>query len=388
MVGARIFVAIAFVIIGASFIASTGLVIYDFQSIDWQTMIVAHGHLFLFFPIFGLLALIAFYLPSVLLVHLYWNHVRFGRLRLIVGSLVVAGVAFGFAKYLDKEPRSIYEASPAALLADQSAAKEGRVQGRVAFLDALEDLRKTAQTRFGLSSFGRSCARDALLEEPEEMAKERYCFPAGGKLKGYACCDAQKAFAADLLRLQQQEETRSLSGIWDGRVFLPVKTFFIVVVMLIAVLLAWWRNRIDQLYSELVPGLERGVIIGGIAMVFWLVMDYGYQQTANVLFGRPQAAPQLRPSLVLVPWAILLLFYFLRRLGKQGELIGQISGVVFAGVAVARYEQLNDWIVRLFGIGAQPWMLAVLIGVALIGLVLLIFLKRAGIIVSRPAVST
>src|SRR5262249_51338522 len=146
MVGARIFVAIAFVIIGASFIASTGLLIYDFQSIDWQTMVVAHGHLFLFFPLFGLLALIAFYLPSVLLVHLCWNHARFGKFGLIVGFLVVAGVAFGFAKYLDKEPRSIYEASPAALLADKAASKEGRVQGRVAFLDALDDLRKTAQT--------------------------------------------------------------------------------------------------------------------------------------------------------------------------------------------------------------------------------------------------
>jgi hypothetical protein len=388
MVGARIFVAIAFFIMGAAFLASTALLIYEFRGMDWQTMVVAHGHLFLFFPLFGLLALIAFYLPSALLVHLCWNHARFGKLGLIVGFLVVAGVAYGFAKYLDKEPRSIYEASPAALLADKAASKEGRVQGRVAFLDALDDLRKTAQTRFGLASFGRSCARDQLLEEPEEMAKERYCFPAGEKLKGYACCNAQKAFAADLLRLQQQEGTRSLSGTFDGLVFLPVKTFFIVVVVLIAVLLAWWRNRIDQLYSELVPGVERGVIIGGFAMLFWLVMDYGYQQTANVLFGRPQAAPQLRLSLVLVPWAILLLFYFLRRLGKQGELIGQISGVVFAGVAVARYEQLNDWIVRLFGIGAQPWMLAVLIGVALIGFAALIFLKRAGIIVSRPAVST
>ena len=73
------------------------------------------------------------------------------------------------------------------------------------------------------------------------------------------------------------------------------------------------------------------------------------------------AGPQLRLSLVLVPWALLLLFYFLRRLGKQGELVGQISGVVFAGVAVLRYEQLNDWVVRLFGIGADQWVLAALI---------------------------
>ncbi len=122
-------------------------------------------------------------------------------------------------------------------------------------------------------------------------------------------------------------------------------------------------------------------------MLLWLAMDYGYQQTANVLFGRLQASPQLRLSLVLVPWALLLLFYFLRRLGKQGELVGQISGVVFAGVAVARYEQLNDWIVRLVGVGASQWTLVTLIGLALIGLVALFWPKRAGGYAPRPAVS-
>ena len=60
---------------------------------------------------------------------------------------------------------------------------------------------------------------------------------------------------------------------------------------------------------------------------------------------------------MIAPWALLLLFYFLRRLGKQGEMIGQISGVVVAAVAVLRYEQLNDWAGRLFGIGAEPYIL-------------------------------
>ena len=122
-------------------------------------------------------------------------------------------------------------------------------------------------------------------------------------------------------------------------------------------LLAIWRDRIDEHYRELVPRLERGVIIGAFAMLFWPAMDYGYQQTANVLFGRLASGPQLRLSLVIAPWALLLLFYFLRRLGKQGEMIGQISGVVVAAVAVLRYEQLNDWAVRLLGIGAEPWFL-------------------------------
>jgi hypothetical protein len=395
MVGARIFITVVFVILGATFIASTALLIHEFQVIDakvpgagWLAMVVAHGHLFLFFPILGVLALVAFYLPSVVLTHLYWNHVPYGRLRFLVGFAVVAGLACLFAWYLDRgELRSIYEASPAALLADKAAADEGRVQGRVAILDALANLRKQAQSRFGLSSFGRSCAKDKLLEEPDEMQKERYCFPAAKKLSGYPCCDAQKAFTDAVLHLQKEEETRSLSGIWDRLLFLPVKTFFILVVVVIAVMLAVWRNRMDRLYGDLVPRLERGVIIGGFAMLFWLGMDYGYQQTANTLFGRPQAAPQLRLSLVLVPWGLLLLFYFLRRLGRQGELVGQISGVVFAGVAVARYEQLNDWIVRLVGVGAAPWMLAALIGIALVGLVALFWPKGVGVRASRPAVS-
>ena len=71
MTGARIFVAVVFIALGAAFLASTALLILEFQELDWLTLVVAHSHLFLFFPVFGLLALIAFYLPSVVLTHLY-----------------------------------------------------------------------------------------------------------------------------------------------------------------------------------------------------------------------------------------------------------------------------------------------------------------------------
>jgi hypothetical protein len=375
MIGARIFVAIAFLILGASFLASTGLLVYEFWELDWLTMAVAHSHLFIFFPILGIVALIAFYVPSVILTHLYWNHVPYGKVRFVVGALVVAGLAYAFALSLDNEPRAIYEASPEALLAD----KGEPAKGRVAILDTLATLRGTAQKRFGLASFGRSCVRDPLLEIPEEMLKERYCFPAKKNLTGEACCQVQAAFAKAVSRLQASPRTRSISGELDGLIFLPVKTFFILVLVAIALMLAFWRSRIEQQYRELVPSLERGVIIGGLAMLFWLAMDYGYQQTANVLFGRWTAGPQLRLSLVLVPWALLLLFYFLRRLGKQGELVGQISGVVFAGVAVLRYEQLNDWVVRLFGIGADGWVLTGVVVIGLVGLGVLLWLRRSGI---------
>jgi hypothetical protein len=89
-----------------------------------------------------------------------------------------------------------------------------------------------------------------------------------------------------------------------------------------------------------------------------------------------EAGPQLRLSLVIAPWVLLLLFYFLRRLGKQGELIGQISGVVVAAVAVLRYEQLNDLVGRLFGIGADAWILILQPVLAVAGLVALLYFRH------------
>ena len=64
MTGARVFVGIGFLILGTSFIASTGVLIYEFANTDWLTMVLAHSHLFLFFPLLGSLGLVAFYLPS------------------------------------------------------------------------------------------------------------------------------------------------------------------------------------------------------------------------------------------------------------------------------------------------------------------------------------
>lgn len=378
MVGARIFVASCFVVLGVSFVASTALLIYEFERIDWFTMVVAHSHLFFFFPVLGILALFAFYLPSVVFTHLYWTHLPYGKLRFLIGLVAVAVGSYGFAQYLDKPPRAIWEVSPAALVADKGA------PGRVPILDALKDLRKEAQSRVGISNFARNCALDPLMEVPDEFLKERYCFPAKARLKGAECCQAQKRFEQSVTRLQADPAQRSLSAVYD-QIFLPLKVFFVLVVVAIGALLALWRDRIDQLYRDLMPRLERGVMIGALAMLFWPAMDYAYQQTANVLFGRFNPGLQLRLSLVIAPWALLLLFYFLRRFGKQGEMVGQISGVVLAAVAVLRYEQLNDWGVRMLGVGADQWVLAALTALAFGGLIALLWLRRHSKYPKAPA---
>jgi hypothetical protein len=374
MTGARIFVGVVFVLLGASFIASSALLIQEFQQLDWFALLATHGYLFYFFPVLGILALAAFYLPSVIFTHLYWHHLPYGKLRFAAGLVVVAAAAVGFAKFLDKPPRSIWEATPAALLAD----KGDSASRRVPILQALADVRDKSQSRVGLSSFARPCSPDPLLEVPDEMLKERYCFPAKSLLNGSACCAVQAKFTEALGRLHENPATRSLSAQLDALVFLPLKIFFVLIVVAIGLLLAVWRDRVDKHYRELVPRIERGVIIGGFAMLFWPAMDYGYQQTANVLFGRMDAGPQLRLSLVIAPWALLLLFYFLRRLGKQGELVGQISGVIVAAVAVLRYEQLNDWVGRLFGSGMDARMMTAQAVLAVIGLIALLISRSYG----------
>jgi hypothetical protein len=381
MTGARIFVAVAYAILGVSFLASTGLLVREFQTLDWPSMIMAHSHLFFFFPLFGVLALFAFYVPSVVFTHFYWHHLPYGKLRFSIGLVVVAVVSVLVTKWLDAEPRAIWEAAPAALSADRGEPSGCGAGGtvtcrRTAMLSALKTLRATGQGRLGLSKFARNCVVDDMLEPPEEMDKERYCFAADALLKGTACCEAQKRLANAVSLLQADRSTRSLSGHFDQLVFLPLKTFFVLIVIAIGGLLAVWRSRIHQHYRHLVPATERGLIIGAFAMLIWLAMDYGYQQTSNVLFGRWGSGPQLRLSLVVAPWVLVLLFYFLTRLGKQGEMIGQISGVIVAAVAILRYEDLNDWAVRLLGAGTGPLSVTALFLLALIGYLALLVPRR------------
>ncbi len=66
-------------------------------------------------------------------------------------------------------------------------------------------------------------------------------------------------------------------------------------------------------------------------------------------------------------------------------MVGQISGVVLAAVAVLRYEQLNDWGVRLLGIGADQWFLAALTVLAFGGLIALLWLRRHSKYPQTPA---
>src|SRR5262245_59369581 len=259
MTAAYIFVAVGYLILGAAFVASSGLVVYEFRDVDWLSVVITHSHLFFFYPVFALLALAAFYVPSVVFTDLYWRHLRYGKLRFLVGMLVLAAASYWVAKWLDAKPRALWEVSPGVLAADRGepqgcGGSGGPVCLRAPMLATLQDLRQEGQRRLGLSKFARSCAIDPMLEAPDEMVRDRYCFPARARLKGSECCEVQKRFADEVARLQADPRQRSLSGTYDA-IFMPLKTFFVLIVIAIGVLLSGWRNQIDQLYRPMVPAI-------------------------------------------------------------------------------------------------------------------------------------
>lgn len=368
MTGARVFVTIVFTLIGLSFVAWTALFINEFRDHQWQSLLLLHSHLFLFFPTLGVLALVAFHLPSTVFTHMYWNYVPHGRLRFIVGTLIVVALSIGFSQsLLSTGPREIWEISPNVLgrdKADPDGCNPSRQTcRRVAMLDGVTSLRTAAQGRFGVSQFARTCRQDPLLEVPLEFTRERFCFATGGKLNGEACCTAQASYASHLDEVWADPKNRSLTEAMDV-VALPLKTFFVIVVVVIGVLLVVWRRLLETRYASIAPVIERTMLIGALAMLPWPFMDYAYVQSMQTLSGRWTIGPQFRLSLIIAPWALLLLVFFLGRMSRKIERLGQLAGAVVSLIALLRYEQMSDAAVMLLGVGAPNWLPAALLALS------------------------
>lgn len=381
MRGPHIFVAIVYLVLAACFVASSAILLQEFAGSDWLSMALVHSHLFVFFPTFGIVILAAFYLPSVVFTHMYWTQERivpYGRLRFTAGFIFAIAVSLYVGQSIGSGSlRGIWEVRPAALAADQPdevacTAADGTRGNcrRAAILTTIEQIRAEGRKRVGFADFTRNCNPDRLIELPQNYRERRYCFPSGTFLDTPQCCAVQRAFAERVRALSADPGLRSRSAELDVY-FLPVKVFFIVVMILIAALLAIWRDRIDELYPSYSPAIERGIIIGGVAMLIWPLMDYAYLQTSMVMFGRMHGGIHFRWSLAIVPWAILLPFFFLRRLDRHREQIGQAASVVASGIALMRYQQINDWAVRAFGAGAEPWIPGMIVGVSLVAFIAL-----------------
>ncbi len=369
------FVAVVFIALALTFIASTASIVWEFRDTELIAILSSNSYLFVFFPTLGLVALAAFYIPAVVFTDIYVRHARHGRLRLAVGTLIAIGLAIWFADDLNSTKlRAMWEASPAALEANAKQPRRCLDGGTLCvkpILPVIADLREKSLERIRISPFIRDCSPDPLMEGTAERAAERYCFPSGTKLDANRCCRVKRAFAEDVFSLWASPTTRSVAAEVD-RYLLPFKAFFVIVIVLIGVLLIAWKRTLREHYSKHLTAMERGLQIGAAAMLFWPVMDYAYQQTSDVLYGPASQFP-LRLSLVIVPWALLLTAYFADKVRIELARIVQVVGGVVSAVAVLRYQDISDWSSKLVGLGASEWNFAVL---ALLGLSMLVILLR------------
>ncbi len=387
-IGARIFVALIFFVLGASFIATTAVLYDEFKHVQWFSLAVFYSHLFVFFPIFGLLALWAFYIPASAFTDLYWFHVPYGKLRFIVGLILVAAASYFIAQLLlSSSERSIWEVTPAVLERDQGepANCDPRVGQcrRLPILQALETVRDVSKGRTGLSLFARDCKPDPLVEKPPVLAERRFCFVTNTlppEPQSYRtaeeCCQAQADFVSFLSEAHADQDQQSFTGFVHS-VLLPLKVFFLLTLLIVGVLLALRRRSVDEYYAPYSAHIERGVLIGAFAMLFWPIMNHAFLQSASVLYGTSGGSifRILGPgfSIAFGAWGLLLLFFFYRRYEKSLEAVGKIAGVVASGIAILKYDTIVDHFVRFAGSGASIVTVGVL---SLIAFILLVQLLR------------
>ena len=364
--GARLFVAGVYLAIALSFLAVTGVLIWEFWDTDWFTLATHDSHLFVFFPTLGLVALAAFYVPSCVFVDLYWRHVPFGRLRLVAGFTVLAAASYLIAELLGANPyRPVWELHPQVLAQDQ-AEPTGCDSGsqpceRAALLDAVRSLQHVSHSRLGVKEFILNCQPEPLIESFVSTEPKRFCFASSHltsspRLSSTSeCCEAQRRFEDTIVGLLGEPERRSLTGgvhAW----LLPLKVFFLLTLLVIGLLLALRYEGVNRYYPEVMTHIEVGIIVGSVAMVFFPLMSQAFVQTASALYGSAQGAgfKPLVPvmSFLFGAWALLLLLFFYRRHDRGVEMAGKFAGAIASAVAVAKYDVIVDHTVRFLGSGA------------------------------------
>jgi len=153
-------------------------------------------------------------------------------------------------------------------------------------------------------------------------------------------------------------------------ILLPFKVFFLLIVLIIGILLALWRKSIDKYYPDYVTYVERSILLGAFALLFWPLSNHAYLLSADLLYGSfadgiyGSLAPLM--SILFGAWALMLLFFFFRRYERDLEAAGKIIGVICSAVAIVKYEEIIDYSVRIAGSGADLVTLGVVAACAVV----------------------
>lgn len=408
-IGARVSVLIICLLLSISFFATTGVLIWEFWKDNfWLNFVAIDSHLFLFFPSFAVLSLIAFYLPASAIFDLYWKDLKFGRIRLIAGLLLVFALSWLISCFiLASANKSVWNVKPGILWADRGVpagcATRTKDCDRLPVLDAVRNLREVSQVRRSLRPFLRKCSFDHLIEPNAQSGPKRYCmvttpYSDMPSLKtDEECCQAQRNFVRYVNNLQApivrrdeapfvtflkhplepilykgETANQSLTGAVHSAL-LPLKIFFLLSLVFVSVLLTLHLRKIEQYYRGWLVRIETGLIIGTFAILFFPLMSQAFLESQDALVGDlgrgnfSVIIPIL--SFAFGSWTLLILLYFYRRADKQAEILAKIAGAAAGVVAMLQYQAIIDFLVRILGAGAH-WTVIAAMAIAAFVLIL------------------
>lgn len=378
----RLFVGLVFLILAAAFIGHCAVMIDEYRGTEWFAIAAFDSQLFVFFPLFGVMALIAFYRPACVLLDIYWNHVRGGRWIISIALLILTGLAPLVAAGLASKAKAIWDLPPRVLSDDRGqpagcydAARQeagalptpGEPAGceRLPFMAALKNLRAVSRSRFGMSEFARNCRPDPLLAVPPGQMEKRYCFVNNKMQTAAQCCAAQKLFTEAMAARAGDGAGITQTRLWYYRL-LPFHVFFLLLIFGLGIALVRRGRLLDlERYDRVRGGVEVRILAGAILMMFWPLLNHTFMQSADTLYGNETKstfriiAPVFTAIFCL--WALMLLFFFFRAFPETIKKVGQIAGIVGSAVAFIKFDEIVGALSRLVGSGSDETSIAIVV---------------------------
>ncbi len=350
----RIIVTVVFATMYLAFIVESGALLVEFGPHGLGIrMATLFAHNFLFFPVVGFLALVAFWRPTVLIVDaLLWGKVKYGQFVLAGVALIIACLAMTLTNaFSSSNSRSLFEIAPHALIDDTGVETGDPETRRASVQEILVRMKNNALSDGGLSTFQSNCDEE-WLKFAVSANEQKLCFPTGTTISVKACCKARTAFRA-FVNTQNAATPSNLAGI--HHFVLPVKLTFLLTLLAVGILLVRLRSRLSVLYGTAVQDVSFPIAIGGAFMLLWPLMNASYLDTFSLLTddGLANSYRVTAPLFALGfgIWAMLLVFYHLRTYPSQMEMALKGAGALIAALGVLQYEQIIAYLSRTLGIG-------------------------------------
>ena len=367
----RVTVSLLFVLLYLAFLTETALLFIEFSSsgLAWSVATLDSQN-FIFFPVAGLLALVAFWQPTVYVFDcLGGGKVPFGRpvLGVSLGLCVVFALTFA-ASFNTSSSRSVFEIAPPALLEDTGQAATSDQTARASIPDILTRMRILAADEGGLTAYRGRCDTD-WLTYADSADRQSLCFPAGERISMADCCQAKRAFRAHLIQLHADSPSQ-LSYV--HKLILPIKGFFLLFLLMIGVLLVQYRKALSATYGDAFTRVSFALAVGGIVMLIWPLLNASYLDTMALLTGgTARSTYAITAPLIALgfgAWALLLTFFHFRSYPSQIESAARVGGLIVAVLGVLRYEEITTYISRTLGVGGSV-VAVIVFAVAVIGLI-------------------